>query len=270
MKFVTPAAEFDIPAYRHAIDVVITAMEILVDNSGYPTENIARNSHDYRPLGLGYANLGALLMYHGPALRLRPRAATSPPPHRHHVRRGIRAVSRRIAAASLGPFAGIRAESRAVPRCHPHAPRCGRARSTRRHVPFRSSTTSRRKECWDETVDLGEEHGYRNSQTTVLAPTGTIGFMMDCDTTGIEPDLALVKYKKLVGGGMIKIVNNTVPRALRLGYQTDEVNAIVNYIDATGTIEGAPGIRDGASARLRLRLQSAEGPAPSTTWATSR
>src|SRR5437764_12365485 len=113
----------------------------------------------------------------------------------------------------------------------------------KRNVPTSISEAS--KQCWDEALQHGEKHGYRNSQVTVLAPTGTIGFMMDCDTTGIEPDLALIKYKKLVGGGMIKIVNNTVPVALsKLGYKEDQINTIVSYVDATGTIEGAPGIKD--------------------------
>ncbi len=116
------------------------------------------------------------------------------------------------------------------------------------------------KECWDEALSHGEKFGYRNSQVTVLAPTGTIGFMMDCDTTGVEPDLALVKYKKLVGGGMIKIVNNTVPTALfKLGYTSDQASAIVSYIDATGTIEGAPARQRRAPARLRLLLQTGQG-----------
>ena len=116
------------------------------------------------------------------------------------------------------------------------------------------------KDCWDEALKHGEKFGYRNAQVTVLAPTGTIGFMMDCDTTGIEPDLALVKYKKLVGGGMIKIVNNTVPAALfKLGYTSDQTNAIVSYIDATGTIEGAPAIKDEHLAGLRLLVQAVEG-----------
>ena len=116
------------------------------------------------------------------------------------------------------------------------------------------------RQCWDEALAHGEKFGYRNSQVTVLAPTGTIGFMMDCDTTGVEPDLALVKYKKLVGGGMIKIVNNTVPAALfKLGYTHDQANAIVSYIDATGTIEGAPHIKDEHLRRLRLLLQAGQG-----------
>ncbi len=127
------------------------------------------------------------------------------------------------------------------------------------HIDFKSLIAAS-KTVWDEALAHGEKHGYRNAQVTVLAPTGTIGFMMDCDTTGIEPDLALVKYKKLVGGGMIKIVNNTVPSALfKLGYTTDQANAIVSYIDATGTIEGAPAHQGRAPARLRLLLQAVEG-----------
>ena len=139
----------------------------------------------------------------------------------------------------------------------------GKSRVMRRALHWcRSSTRciEASRECWDMALLYGERHGYRNSQTTVLAPTGTIGFMMDCDTTGIEPDLALVKYKKLVGGGMIKIVNNTVPAALfKLGYSNDEVNAIVSYIDATGTIEGAPGIKPEHLAVFDCSFKPAKG-----------
>ena len=281
MKF-APNGTFDVEAYRHAVDVLITAQEILVDNAGYPTEMIMQNSHDYRPLGLGYANLGALLMACGPALRLRCRTRLRCLRHRHHVRRSLSAV---VAHRRTLPAAGARHRAdQEGPRRHepglrtscPAAPApaststasrsstssaCTARRSTtstRRTCPPRSSKA--RKACWDEALAHGEKHGYRNSQVTVLAPTGTIGFMMDCDTTGIEPDLALVKYKKLVGGGMIKIVNNTVPAALfKLGYTHDQTNAIVSYIDATGTIEGAPAHQGRASCRLRLLLQAGEG-----------
>ena len=265
MKYVTPAGVFDIPAYRHSISVVITAMEILVDNSGYPTEAIARNSHDYRPLGLGYANLGALLMafglpYDSAAGRDMAAALTA-------IMCGQAYLQSAIIAANCPPLASATPLTATVERQGGACPgfyvnrepfldviRMHRAevnnigKIERQGDPFSvpqlEALIDSSRECWDMALLYGERYGYRNSQTTVLAPTGTIGFMMDCDTTGIEPDLALVKYKKLVGGGMIKIVNNTVPAALfKLGYYNDEVNAIVSYIDATGTIEGAPGIK---------------------------
>jgi ribonucleoside-diphosphate reductase alpha chain len=265
LKFVNSGGTFDIPAYRHAISVVITAMEILVDNSGYPTEAIAKNSHDYRPLGLGYANLGALLMacglpYDSDAgrdyagcltaimcgqayLQSSIIAATCPP---LESATSLTAQTERQGGACPGfyvnrePFLDVIRMHRA------EVNKIGKSKtSTEPFVaPQLDAMVDASRECWDMALIYGERYGFRNSQTTVLAPTGTIGFMMDCDTTGIEPDLALVKYKKLVGGGMIKIVNQTVPSALfKLGYSHDEVNAIVSYIDATGTIEGAPGIR---------------------------
>jgi len=265
LKFVTPAGTFDIPAYRHAISVMITAMEILVDNSGYPTEAIAKNSHDYRPLGLGYANLGALLMafglpYDSEAGRDLAAALTA-------IMCGQAYLQSAMVAAQCLPLASATTLTARVERAGGACPgfyvnrepfldvirmhraevnNIGKSRTSGEPfiVPQLEALIEASRECWDMALIFGERYGYRNSQTTVLAPTGTIGFMMDCDTTGIEPDLALVKYKKLVGGGMIKIVNNTVPAALfKLGYSNDQVNAIVSYIDATGTIEGAPGIK---------------------------
>src|ERR1700728_1389663 len=271
LKFLTPAGTFDIPAYRAAIDVMITAMEILVDNSGYPTEAIAKNSHDYRPLGLGYANLGALLMafglpYDSDAGRDFAAALTAIMCGQAYLQSSVLAekAPALISATSLCQQAqyahgGLAQRGGACPgfyvnrepfldviRLHrAEVNKIGHANSTEPFsTPQLASLIEASKDCWDQALAHGEQHGYRNSQVTVLAPTGTIGFMMDCDTTGIEPDLALVKYKKLVGGGMIKIVNNTVPAALfKLGYNNDEVDAIVSYIDATGTIEGAPGIK---------------------------
>jgi ribonucleoside-diphosphate reductase alpha chain len=265
LKFVNAAGNFDIPAYRHAISVIITAMEILVDNSGYPTEAIARNSHDYRPLGLGYANLGALLMafglpYDSTAGRDLAAALTAIMCGQAYLQSAIVAATCPSIASATPLTAGVERQGGACPgfyvnrepfldviRMHrAEVNKIGRSRWSGEPftVPQLDALIDASRECWDMALVYGERHGYRNSQTTVLAPTGTIGFMMDCDTTGIEPDLALVKYKKLVGGGMIKIVNNTVPAALfKLGYSDDQVNAIVSYIDATGTIEGAPGIK---------------------------
>jgi len=265
MKFVTPAGAFDIPAYRHAISVVITAMEILVDNSGYPTESIAKNSHDYRPLGLGYANLGALLMafglpYDSTAGRDLAGVLTAIMCGQAYLQSAIVAAQCPPVPSATPLTAGVERQGGACPgfyvnrepfldviRMHrAEVNNIGKSRTSGQPftVPQLDALIDASRECWDMALMYGERYGYRNSQTTVLAPTGTIGFMMDCDTTGIEPDLALVKYKKLVGGGMIKIVNNTVPAALfKLGYDNDQVNAIVSYIDATGTIEGAPGIK---------------------------
>ncbi len=276
MKFASNG-NFDVEAYRFAVDVMITAQEILVDNSGYPTENISKNSHDYRPLGLGYANLGALLMasslpYDSDAGRDYAACVTAIMCGEAYLQSSriaelcqplTPATSPTQAAEILGaacpgwyinrePFLDVirmhRASVNSIEgRVGPDV-RVGAVASPAQ--PDRSSAhmlelIEASKQCWDEALSHGERHGYRNAQVTVLAPTGTIGFMMDCDTTGVEPDLALIKYKKLVGGGMIKIVNNTVPSALfKLGYTGDQTDAIVSYIDATGTIEGAPHIKD--------------------------
>src|ERR1700733_6285047 len=265
LKF-APNGAFDVEAYRHAIDVLITAQEILVDNAGYPTEAIMRNSHDYRPLGLGYANLGALLMAAGlpydsdagrdyaacvtaimcgEAYLQSSKIAEQCPalvPATEPTKKGLAETNLGSNVMPGGACPGWyinREPFLDVIRMH----RASVNNINKNNVP--SNIYEASKQCWDEALAHGEKFGYRNSQVTVLAPTGTIGFMMDCDTTGIEPDLALVKYKKLVGGGMIKIVNNTVPTALfKLGYNHDQADAIVSYIDATGTIEGAPHIKD--------------------------
>jgi ribonucleoside-diphosphate reductase alpha chain len=240
MKLVRTDGVFDVEAYRHAVDTVIIAQEILVDNAAYPTDRIAKNSHDFRPLGLGYANLGALLMSMGipyDSDQGRDWAA------------GLTAImcgqaylsSARIAEGATGPCAGYAVNEEPflnVIRMHLDAT----SRIDSHRVPMAIYENAR--QCWEQAYELGKLAGFRNAQTTVLAPTGTIGFMMDCDTTGIEPDLALVKYKKLVGGGLIKIVNNTVPAALtKLGYNTAQINAIVDHIDSSGTIEGAPHLK---------------------------
>jgi ribonucleoside-diphosphate reductase alpha chain len=239
MKFVTPDGRFDVEAFRHAVDTVILAQEIIVDGASYPTEPIARNSHDFRPLGLGYANLGAMLMsigipYDSDQGRDWAAAITA-------VMCGQAYLTSARVAAAIGPcprYAENEASFLEVIRMH----RDSVSRIDSRRVPAELYEAAR--SAWVEAYELGRRHGFRNSQTTVLAPTGTIGFMMDCDTTGIEPDLALVKFKKLVGGGVIKIVNNTVPQALlRLGYRPEQVDKIVEHIDATGTIEGAPGLK---------------------------
>jgi ribonucleoside-diphosphate reductase alpha chain len=281
MRFVTPAGTFDIPAYRHAISVLITAMEILVDNSGYPTEAIARNSHDYRPLGLGYANLGALLMsfglpYDSAAGRDLAASMTAIMCGQSYLQSAIIAAQCPALGSATPLTASVEHQGGACPgyyvnrepfldviRMHrAEVNNIGKSRTSGEPftVPQLDALIDASRESWDMALLYGERYGYRNSQVTVLAPTGTIGFMMDCDTTGIEPDLALVKYKKLVGGGMIKIVNNTVPAALfKLGYDNEEVNAIVSYIDATGTIEGAPGIKPEHLAVFDCSFKPAKG-----------
>jgi ribonucleoside-diphosphate reductase alpha chain len=278
LKF-APNGTFNVEAYRHAVDVLITAQEILVDNAGYPTETIMRNSHDYRPLGLGYANLGALLMaaglpYDSDGGRDYAACVTAimcgeaylqsskiaeqcqpltPATDTVATRLGVTEAASMPGGACPGWYIN-REPFLDVVRMH----RASVNNINKNNVPAVLYESS--KQCWDEALDHGEKHGYRNSQVTVLAPTGTIGFMMDCDTTGVEPDLALVKYKKLVGGGMIKIVNQTVPTALfKLGYDHDQANAIVSYIDATGTIEGAPHVKDDHLAVFDCSFKPAKG-----------
>ena len=240
LKFVGPDGQFDVEAFRHAVDTVIIAQEIIVDNASYPTERIAKNSHDYRPLGLGFANLGALLMsmgipYDSDQGRDWAAAITAVMCGQAYL------TSARIASDATGPCPGYPHNERSfldVIRMHGEA--VSRIDSRRVPMPILKSA----EQVWRDAFELGRRVGFRNAQTTVIAPTGTIGFMMDCDTTGIEPDLALVKYKKLVGGGVIKIVNTTVPQALiKLGYTSEQAEAIVSHIDATGTIEGAPGLK---------------------------
>jgi len=239
MKFLGPDGHFDVEAFRHAVDTVTLAQEIIVDNASYPTEKIAKNSQDYRPLGLGFANLGALLMslglpYDSDAGRDFAAAISA-------VMCGQAYLTSARISEGVGPCAGYPANEEpflGVIRMHWNSVK----RISDKHVP--SDLLEAAEECWSNAYEVGAKAGFRNAQTTVIAPTGTIGFMMDCDTTGIEPDLALVKYKKLVGGGVIKIVNNTVPQALiRLGYSPEQVELIVSHIDSTGTIEGAPALK---------------------------
>ena len=244
-KFLSDDGQFDIDGYRHAVRVLFIAQEILVDYSSYPTEQIAQNSHDYRPLGLGYANLGTLLMrlgipYDSDEGRSLCAGLTSILcGHAYRVSAEM--------AESKGAFAGYEQNREAmlrVMRKHQNESHTwendfvaagSTADSVIRDV-LRAGT-----EDWDVAVRLGDKHGYRNAQATVLAPTGTIGLLMDCDTTGIEPDFALVKFKKLAGGGYFKIVNNSVPGALkRLGYSDAQIADIVAYISGTNTFTGAP------------------------------
>jgi ribonucleoside-diphosphate reductase alpha chain len=239
MKFIDADGNFDIPGFKHAVEIVFTAQEIIVGNSSYPTEKIGRNAKAFRQLGLGYANLGALLMARGMAYdsdggRAWAGAITA-------LMTGHAYTTSAKIAEQVGPFAAFAPNRDAM------------LRVIRKHraaaddidaelVP--EGLLQSAKSAWDDAIALGTQHGYRNAQATVLAPTGTIGLMMDCDTTGIEPDLALVKNKKLVGGGTMQFVNQTVPRALsRLGYSPEQVTDIVAYIAEHNTVVGAPALQ---------------------------
>ena len=236
LKYLDEEGHFDVEAFRHTVEVVFTAQEILVGNADYPTERIGETSRQFRQLGLGYANLGALLMaeglpYDSDGGRAWAGAITS-------LMTGHAYATSARTAGRMGPFAGYAENSDAmlnVLRMH----RAAAAEIDEELVPEELLSAAQRS--WDEAVEVGEIHGVRNSQASVLAPTGTIGLMMDCDTTGIEPDLALTKSKKLVGGGTMLIVNQTIPRALRkLGYTDEQGDAIVAYINEHKTIIGAP------------------------------
>ncbi len=237
MKFVRDDGEFDGDAYRYAAKLTLTAQEILVDNASYPTPQIEQNSHKFRPLGLGYANLGALLMSRGLAYDSdegRNFAATlTAIMHGEAYRQ-----SSVIARDHGGPFAEYKTNEAPFLRV------IKKHRTAAYNIPTAGVPKDLARlatQVFDEALQLGEQHGYRNAQVTVLAPTGTIAFMMDCDTTGVEPDIALIKYKKLVGEGFLKIVNQTVPAALRkLGYGAEEVDEILAYLMERETIEGAP------------------------------
>ena len=243
MKFLHEDLTFDPDTYKHAVETMILAQEIIVDNASYPTPMIERNSHDYRPLGLGYANLGALLMSWG--IPYDSDSGRSVAAYLTALMHGhAYATSARIAAV-VGPFPGFQKNRepmlRVIAKHRSHVDRID-TRNLPRDLRDAMGVV---RTTWEECYTLGAEYGYRNSQVTVIAPTGTIAFMMDCDTTGIEPDIALVKYKKLSGGGMLKIVNNTVPEALRrLGYGEEAVDRIVKYVDEHETIEGAPGLKE--------------------------
>ena len=240
MKFVDADGEFDVEAYRYAARLTLTAQEILVDNASYPTPRIEENSHKFRPLGLGYANLGALLMSRGLAYDS---------DEGRNFAAGLTAImhgeayrqSSVIARDHGGPFLEYDVNQKSFLRV------IGKHRDAAYALPTKGvpiGVLEAAVEVFDEALELGKDFGYRNAQVTVLAPTGTIAFMMDCDTTGIEPDIALIKYKKLVGEGFLKIVNQTVPAALRkLGYSADETQAILDHINDHETIEGAPGLK---------------------------
>ena len=240
MKFQTEQGTFDVERFERAVDITFTGQEILVSNASYPTPAIQKNSEALRPLGLGYANIGALLMSMGLAYdsdegRRFAGAITA-------IMTGRAFAQSARMAQVKGPFSEYAKNREPMLRVmEKHRAAAYQLTSS----PEAADVVRGARESWDEALKLGRAHGYRNAQATVLAPTGTIGLMMDCDTTGIEPDLALVKYKKLVGGGLLKIVNTTVPAALRkLGYDEIKVKEIVEYIDENDTIEGAPHLQD--------------------------
>jgi ribonucleoside-diphosphate reductase alpha chain len=240
MKFVDADGEFNADAYRYACKLTITAQEILVDNAGYPTPRIEENSHKFRPLGLGYANLGALLMSRGLAYDSdagRNFAAALTSIMTAEAYKQSASIARDHGGAFL-EYQKNEAPFLRVMQMH---------RDAAYQIPTEgvpADVLEQAHRVSDEALELGREHGYRNAQISLLAPTGTIAFMMDCDTTGVEPDIALIKYKKLVGEGYLKIVNQTVPAALRkLGYAPDDVEAILAYVNEQETIEGAPGLK---------------------------
>jgi ribonucleoside-diphosphate reductase alpha chain len=239
LQFLDADGSFDVEGFKAAIEVVLTGQEIIVGNADYPTEKIAENSRRFRELGIGYANLGAMLManglpYDSDAGRAWAAAVTA-------LMTGHAYVTSARIASRMGPFAGFHENAEAmvgVLRMH----QSEASKIDEELVP--PELLSAAQEAWDEAVELAEQFGVRNSQASVLAPTGTIGLLMDCDTTGVEPDLGLVKTKKLVGGGTMSIVNQTVPRSLRrLGYAQDQVDQIVAYVDEHKTIVGAPYLR---------------------------
>ena len=255
LKYLRDDGVFDTESFRRAVDIIILAQDILVDNSSYPTAEITANAHAFRELGLGYANLGALLMslglpYDSDAGRAYAAAVTALMSGEGYLQ------STRVAEATAA-FAGFEVNRQPMLRVlNKHRSHAYKISSS--HVPLDLLTAAR--EAWDQTCGEAEKYGVKNSQISVLAPTGTIAFMMDCDTTGVEPDIALVKYKKLVGGGLLKIVNNTVPRALkRLGYDVKQIQEIVEYIDEHETIEGAPHIKDEDLAVFDCAFKPANG-----------
>ena len=239
LKFLRDDSSFMIDEFKHTVELIFTAQEILVGYSEYPTENITKNAKAYRELGIGYANLGALLMAQGlpyDSNEGRAQAAAITALLTGHAY----ATSAKL-AAKVGPFAGFSKDREGMIRVlKQHRSEIAKIDAAMVSEDLLNAAAN----AWDEAVELGQRYGVRNSQASVLAPTGTIGLMMDCDTTGIEPDLGLVKVKKLVGGGTMSIVNQTVPRALKtLGYSKDQIDDIVKYIDVEKTIIGAPHLK---------------------------
>src|SRR3989475_3484301 len=240
MKFKTVDGYFDVESFKHAVDIVISAQEILVGNAGYPPPAIEKNSHDFRPLGLGYANLGALLMARGLPYDSDEGRAYAAAITGLMTGRAYRKSAE--IAGRMGSFAGYKPNAAAmIGVMAQHRAAVGNIQDSD-VIP--ADLLSACRQAWDDVLNLGEVHGYRNAQATVLAPTGTISFMMDCDTTGVEPDFSLVKSKKLVGGGEITIVNKAVAAGLeKLGYAPNEVDEIIAFVDERNTVVGAPYVK---------------------------
>ncbi len=240
MKFRREDGDLDVEAFEHTVDTVFLAQEILVGYSSYPTPEIEKNAKAYRQLGLGYANLGALLMSRGLPYDSDDGRAFAAAVTALMTGRAYRKSAE--IAGRMGPFAGHQPNAGAmIGVMSMHRAAVGNIEHSD-SVP--SDLLSAARRSWDDALDLGEVSGYRNAQATVLAPTGTISFMMDCDTTGVEPDFSLVKMKKLVGGGDLTIVNKTVPMALdRLGYAPEERDQVVAFIDDRNTVVGAPHLK---------------------------
>ncbi len=239
MKFLDPKGGFDVELFRQAVRTMILAMEILVDASSYPTPSIAQNSHDFRPLGLGYANLGSLLMHYGLAYdsdagrTLAGAISAVLSGEGYHMSSEI--------AKRMAPFAGF--EKNRAPMLRVMGKHARAAEQIPVNDPRLTPIITAAVDRWHDTVKAGELWGYRNAQISVIAPTGTIGLLMGCDTLGLEPELSLVKTKNLVGGGVLRMVNRTVPDGLTaLGYTPEETRDITAYVERTGTIEGAPGL----------------------------
>ncbi|MSS75120.1 vitamin B12-dependent ribonucleotide reductase [Candidatus Pacearchaeota archaeon] len=258
MKFRRDDGSFDVARYKHVVKILAICMDLLVDGSSYPTAKICRNSRDYRPLGMGYANLGALLMswglpYDSDEGRAVAAALTA-------LMCGEAYLISSELASLVGPFPGFQKNKEpmlAVMNMHRDAVK---GIDVAKMPSFLRELTNHAWDSWSDAVETGTYFGFRNSQMTVLAPTGTIAFMMDCDTTGVEPDIALVKYKVLSGGGMLKIVNRSVPLALRtLGYSEDAVSRIIDFIDKQDTIEGAPDVRPEHFAVFDCAFKPAKG-----------
>ncbi len=239
VTFLTPEGDFDLVSFMHVARIMFTAQEILVDYSSYPTAKIAENSHNFRPLGLGFANLGSFLMrkalpYHGDEGRAWAGAIAS-------LMQGVAYWASAQLAETRGAFAGYAKNKKSMLKV------VGKHAKARKQISWTLLPSEFKETCedlWEDVLSLGEKHGFRNAQATVIAPTGTIGLLMDCDTTGIEPDFSLVKYKKMVGGGEVEIVNQSVPVALRvLKYPDHAIENILEYIEKHRSIEGAPDLK---------------------------
>ena len=263
MKFRRADGSFDTADFEHTVDIVLLAQEILVGPSSYPTEAIGANARRFRQLGLGYANLGAFLMSNGMPYDSDDGRAVAAAITALMTGRGYRKSAE--VAAAIGPYEEYEKNR------EPHNDVMRMHRDAAYEIPdghvADTELLDAARRSWEEAVALGDEHGYRNAQATVLAPTGTISFLMDCDTTGIEPDFSLVKYKELVGGGHMTIVNRSVPLALEtLGYSAEAIEQIVAYVNEKGTIVGAPELDDEPPAGLRRRRRRAgdqpHGPHP--------